>query len=178
MSIQAAGSRKAKRPARAGPAYRMLAVQSNFRADAHPMNPGPQDWPRVRELFEAALPLPSEERRGYILGACGADQALAGRVEELLNAHDRAQTFLETPVPASHLITTEQLAGKQIGPTASRSILARSGSRAWSTKFSGAICFCSSGRHTRASRNGWNGSGEPHYRRRGSRRCNSMPSRA
>ena len=80
------------------------------------MEPPPGAWPRVREIFEAALPLPAEERRAYVIAACGADQALAGRVEDLLAAHERADGFLESPAPIIELMTTPHLEGKRIGP--------------------------------------------------------------
>src|SRR5262249_18562939 len=72
--------------------------------------------PRVREVFEAALPLPPEERRAYVVAACGPDQALAVHVEELLAAHDRANGFLETPVPTTDVISIPNLEGKRLGP--------------------------------------------------------------
>ena len=80
------------------------------------MQPTPGDWPRVREIFEAALPLPAEERRAYVITACGADQALAGRVEDLLAAHERTNGFLEGPARIIELMTTPHLEGKRIGP--------------------------------------------------------------
>jgi eukaryotic-like serine/threonine-protein kinase len=80
------------------------------------MSPAASDWPRVRKVFEAALPLPPGERRAYVFAACGADRALAGRVEELLAAHDRANGFLETPAPAIEVLSTPNMEGKRIGP--------------------------------------------------------------
>jgi serine/threonine-protein kinase len=80
------------------------------------MNPAPSDWPRVRKMFEAALPLPPEERRTYVGAACGTDQVLAERVNELLAAHERANGFLKTPAPISEFITSAHLEGKKIGP--------------------------------------------------------------
>src|SRR5207302_5975635 len=50
----------------------------------------------------------------YVVAACGADQALADRVEELLAAHERANRFLETPAPVSEVIT--HMEGQRIGP--------------------------------------------------------------
>jgi len=47
---------------------------------------------------------------------CGADQALAGRVEDLLAAHQRANGFLEGPAPLIELMTTPHLEGRRIGP--------------------------------------------------------------
>jgi predicted ATPase len=54
-------------------------------------------WPRVREIFEAALALPQANRRTYVAAVCGCDEALRGQLERLLEAHLRARSFLETP---------------------------------------------------------------------------------
>ena len=46
---------------------------------------------REKEIFQAALEIPSaEERQGYVRGACGADAALVARVQDLLRAHNEA----------------------------------------------------------------------------------------
>jgi serine/threonine protein kinase/tetratricopeptide (TPR) repeat protein len=50
-----------------------------------------------RDLFEAALELPPEDRGGYLDGVCGGDAALRQRLEALLSRHDRAGSFLESP---------------------------------------------------------------------------------
>src|SRR5438045_3603447 len=56
----------------------------------------PEDWPRVREVFEAALAVEPAERRAYLTAACGADAAVFAAVEQLLASHDRSGHFLET----------------------------------------------------------------------------------
>src|SRR5438552_3462548 len=54
-----------------------------------------------RELFEAALELPSEARLTYVEGVCAGDPALRQRLEDLLRQHAQAASFLEKPaVPA------------------------------------------------------------------------------
>ena len=80
------------------------------------MRPAPGEWPRIRELFEAALLLPPEQRRAYVVAACGADLVLAGHIEELLAAHDRAKGFLDTPAPVNEISSTPNMEGKRIGP--------------------------------------------------------------
>src|SRR5262249_25972929 len=62
-----------------------------------------------RELFEAALELPAQDRAGYLDGVCGADAALRQRLEALLSKHDRAGSFLEQPA-AGPLATVEESA--------------------------------------------------------------------
>jgi tetratricopeptide (TPR) repeat protein len=51
-----------------------------------------------REVFEAALELPPENRAAFLEAACGGDEALRRRLEELLQKHDQAGSFLEEPI--------------------------------------------------------------------------------
>ena len=52
-----------------------------------------------REIFIAALDKEAPaERRAYLDQVCQDDAALRGRVEELLEVHDRAGSFLNRPV--------------------------------------------------------------------------------
>src|SRR5262245_40067034 len=53
---------------------------------------------RVRDLFQAALPLGPADRGPYLGSACHGDPDVRRRVEELLDAHGRAGDFLERPV--------------------------------------------------------------------------------
>jgi serine/threonine protein kinase len=63
--------------------------------------PAPGPAPRLLEIFNEAVELPSAaERAAYLDRACGDDQAMRGRVEGLLGAHDRADGFLESPAAA------------------------------------------------------------------------------
>ncbi|HMB52165.1 MAG TPA: serine/threonine-protein kinase [Thermoanaerobaculia bacterium] len=57
-------------------------------------------WQRVKDLFAAALERPAGERPGFLADACGSDRELAAEVASLLDAHDDAGTFLETPAAA------------------------------------------------------------------------------
>jgi serine/threonine protein kinase/Tol biopolymer transport system component len=77
----------------------------------------PDEWARVRQVFDGALAVPSEARDGYLTDACGADQALRQQVELLLASHDRAGSFLETPPgPSSDAgAHVPQIAGQRIG---------------------------------------------------------------
>ncbi|MEP7148785.1 MAG: serine/threonine-protein kinase, partial [Acidobacteriota bacterium] len=58
------------------------------------------NWLKVREIFDSALRRPSEERRKFVLEACGKDKTLLAEVESLLSSHDGAESFLETPAVA------------------------------------------------------------------------------
>ncbi len=57
----------------------------------------PEPSEREIEVFNAALELPAAERGAYLDQVCAGDAALRGRVEELLQAGDKAGTFLQSP---------------------------------------------------------------------------------
>ena len=57
----------------------------------------PDDWTRLKELFDGARALPPDARPVFLTGACRGDQALRLEVERLLASHDAAASFLETP---------------------------------------------------------------------------------
>jgi Tol biopolymer transport system component len=81
----------------------------------------PEEWPRVREIFEAALAVPAAERRAYVTAACGEDGALLAAVEQLLTSHNRANAFLEMPAGATisgigETTRTTNIEGHRIGP--------------------------------------------------------------
>jgi eukaryotic-like serine/threonine-protein kinase len=79
----------------------------------------PEDRPRVREVFEAALAFPSDARRSHVAKTCGGDDSLRQQVELLLDSHERAKSAGETQ-PAVSLDTTaaapRNLEGHRIGP--------------------------------------------------------------
>jgi len=74
------------------------------------------DWPRVREVFDAAVALPADARRAYLAQACDGDSELRLRVEQLLDSHESARSFLEHPVAPVDAATTTHLEGRRIGP--------------------------------------------------------------
>jgi serine/threonine-protein kinase len=55
-------------------------------------------WRQITEIFHAALALDAERRGAFLGEACGADSALRGEVESLMNAHREARKFGDTPV--------------------------------------------------------------------------------
>src|SRR5262249_41740769 len=71
-------------------------------------------------LFWSALAIASpEERARYLDQACGGDQQLRGRVEELLAAYPKAEGFLEPPAPGPGATVEEppgERPGTGIGP--------------------------------------------------------------
>jgi serine/threonine protein kinase/Tfp pilus assembly protein PilF len=52
---------------------------------------------KLQEIFENAVALEPAQRKAYVAGACGGDEALRAQVEALLNAHDGAAKFLSSP---------------------------------------------------------------------------------
>jgi serine/threonine protein kinase/Tfp pilus assembly protein PilF len=87
----------------------------------------PDHWPRVREIFEAALGLPADIRRSYVAKACAGDELVSQEVELLLGSHERAtgtstgsstlNTFLEAGAPSlGGGAATRSLEGNRIGP--------------------------------------------------------------
>jgi Tol biopolymer transport system component len=57
----------------------------------------PERWKRVNELFQAAVERAPAERAPFLAAACANDHELRGVVESLLQAHQQADAFLETP---------------------------------------------------------------------------------
>jgi serine/threonine protein kinase len=55
------------------------------------------DWPRVKEVLAGALACQASERQSYLAEECGTDVELRARVDRLLAARDRVESFLETP---------------------------------------------------------------------------------
>ncbi|MBL8749125.1 MAG: hypothetical protein JNK78_08195, partial [Planctomycetes bacterium] len=49
---------------------------------------------RTKEIFIAALPVPPGERRAWLERQCAGDAALQAQVQSLLEAHDKAGSFL------------------------------------------------------------------------------------
>jgi serine/threonine-protein kinase len=82
------------------------------------MSLDPERWRRLREIFEAALALPVVEQRAYVVAASGSDEVLRQQVEQMLESHGRAASFLETPA-ASMLEPSgvvHSLEGQRVGP--------------------------------------------------------------
>ncbi len=79
----------------------------------------PEKWLEVKEIFYAALELPSAQRRSFIENK-DLDDDLRVEVEALLASSDEAESFIEAPAltRVANLVTAEKSAsyiGKQIG---------------------------------------------------------------
>ena len=55
------------------------------------------DWSRVKAIFQELIELPDAQRREALESRYGDDAALRSAVEGLLDAHDRADSFMGTP---------------------------------------------------------------------------------
>ena len=52
-------------------------------------------WEKATDLFAAALERPATERRSWLAGLAGIDEALRSEVDSLLSASERAGNFLD-----------------------------------------------------------------------------------
>src|SRR5437867_8389484 len=79
----------------------------------------PEQWHRVKEVFEAALERLPEERRALLGQACAGDELLRSEVNSLLSSYDQETSFMETPAAAlaaqSLVKESAALVGQQIG---------------------------------------------------------------
>jgi hypothetical protein len=57
----------------------------------------PEQFERLKIVFQEALDQPSDVRRAWLREACGGDSALLEEVESLINTHETAGDFLEQP---------------------------------------------------------------------------------
>jgi tetratricopeptide (TPR) repeat protein len=76
-------------------------------------------WPRVKELFHAALERAPVDRARFLGEACGPETSLRVEVERLLAAHEEAGSFIEaSPVAGlarAATSATQTLAGRVLG---------------------------------------------------------------
>src|SRR5712691_447685 len=80
----------------------------------------PEQWHRVKELFEAALEYVPEERSAFVGQACAGDESLRSEVKSLLSSYEQEKSFMETPAAAlaAQSLAKEEsaaLVGQQLG---------------------------------------------------------------
>ncbi|HNP35639.1 MAG TPA: serine/threonine-protein kinase [Woeseiaceae bacterium] len=85
------------------------------------INPDPERWARIEELFDAASQLADAERSVFLQSACGDDQDLRDYVTRLLAADPDIEgkiekTIVQTLSQAALADDNGQLAGEMIGP--------------------------------------------------------------
>jgi predicted Ser/Thr protein kinase len=59
--------------------------------------PAPEQWARIKELFQQALDQPAGERRSWLAATAGSDAELFREVDSLLAAHETGGQFLREP---------------------------------------------------------------------------------
>ncbi len=57
----------------------------------------PERWKQIDDLLQAAFDLPEKDRGAFLRQACSGDPSLQEEVQSLINARERAGSFLETP---------------------------------------------------------------------------------
>jgi serine/threonine protein kinase/TolB-like protein len=87
-------------------------------------------WPQVKEILDAAIQRPTNERTAFLSAACSGDEALYHEVESLLDSYESG--FLEQPAVGEFVETPESAqpqvtAGQSIGHYRIVSLLGRGG---------------------------------------------------
>ena len=80
----------------------------------------PEQWHKVKEVFEAALEHAPSERSAFLGQACAGDDVLRTEVKSLLSSYEQESGFMETPaaaLAAQSLVKEESavLVGQQLG---------------------------------------------------------------
>jgi|GEM_PF-127351 len=79
----------------------------------------PERWQQIKVLLESALERDPLERDAFLAEVCAGDTGLRSEVEALLDSHDRAGAFIESPayeVMAGSLTATNVVPGEAVGP--------------------------------------------------------------
>jgi hypothetical protein len=94
-----------------------LSINQASGNEGQPMSP--ELYQRVRKLFDEALDLPNGQRAGFLKVACAEDTEILQSVTRLLEAHDRADAFLDggavRPKQIGRYIITEELGRGAMG---------------------------------------------------------------
>jgi len=80
----------------------------------------PEQWHRVKEVFEAAVERDSSQRAAFLDEACEGDVALRREVESLIESSEKAKSFLSMPAiaaaaPSLFVKQAESLVGQTVG---------------------------------------------------------------
>src|SRR5262245_5319959 len=80
----------------------------------------PERWQRIKDIFSAALELPTEQRTVWLASAAPDEPSLVSEVETLLAAHDKTHAFFDQGALAAVPEVKRQLEGAvegtRIGP--------------------------------------------------------------
>ena len=76
----------------------------------------PEQWQRVKSVFQSALERTSAERHAFLGEACSGDLILQADVESLLASHEKAGTFIQEPLlpPPRRLASGDLLGPYQV----------------------------------------------------------------
>src|SRR5258707_209228 len=66
----------------------------------------PEEWARIKGIFDAAAELPRSDREQFVGAACAGDTRLSSEVNSLLAALEDAGDFIEAPVPGQERVLT------------------------------------------------------------------------
>ena len=105
----------------------------------------PRKWPEISRVFAAAAALEGASRQAYLDSACQHDAGVRAAVDSLLDAHNDAGSFGETPLFASSMAVKRLSPGSQLGPFQIESLLGAGGMgevyRAYDTKLHRAVAI-------------------------------------
>src|SRR5688572_12196005 len=78
----------------------------------------PEDWPRIKDLFDRARAQAPELREAFLDETCAGNDALRREVDSLLASSEEDDAFLETPAAwvLDALRPTGLLEGRRFGP--------------------------------------------------------------
>jgi serine/threonine protein kinase len=76
----------------------------------------PRDWPKVEELYHAALEKPPGEREAFLDQACGRDHELRREVLSLLGHEREAERLMERPAASAATQKLAAVRGTRLGP--------------------------------------------------------------
>jgi Tol biopolymer transport system component/serine/threonine protein kinase/Tfp pilus assembly protein PilF len=79
----------------------------------------PERWQQIKALLESALEREPRDRNAFLNEVCAGDPALRAELEALIESHNRAGDFIESPayqVMAGSLVETDLVPGRAIGP--------------------------------------------------------------
>jgi serine/threonine protein kinase/TolB-like protein len=90
-----------------------------------------EQWKKLNALFQEAVELQGEARAAHLARVCGDDGQLRREAEQLLAAHEREGSFLDSPIFAEAAAIADDdddlLVGRSIGPYKIISKLGRGG---------------------------------------------------
>ena len=76
----------------------------------------PEQWARLKHVFDGALEQPVDARRAWVAQQCADDGTLLREAEALLQTHETAGTFLEQPAHVDPADLETLLPGTIVGP--------------------------------------------------------------